>query len=381
MKILFFIGTLRSGGKERRLIELLSHLKQNTDYEMLVVLRQNHIDYPAFERLDIPYKMLTENYKKKDIRLPFRFLKICSEYRPDIIHTWGSMPAFVSIIATILLRIPHINSQITDAPPTIKSLNISNFINKINFRFSDIILSNSMSGLNSYKPPKFKSRVIYNGVNLMRFKNLPDQEEIRKKHNISTPFGVIMVGSFSNNKDFDLFVNIANTITVKRKDISFICVGDGTHLKRIKEKAKENQNIIFTGRIIDVEALVNACDIGVLFSPNGEGLSNAIIEYMALGKPVIANDSGGTNEIVKHGINGFLVTDIQPGEIAELVELLINNTEKRNAMGTAGRQFVEERLTVDRMGKEFINLYHDILTWTKQNQRRIKNVNKSVNLA
>ena len=89
MKILFFIGTLCIGGKERRLIELLSYLKKNTDYHLMLVLRRDLIDYPAFKKLNIPYRILTKNYKKGDKTLHFRFYKICKEYKPDIIHTWG----------------------------------------------------------------------------------------------------------------------------------------------------------------------------------------------------------------------------------------------------------------------------------------------------
>jgi len=73
MKILFFIGALELGGKERRLIELLSYLKKNTDYSLMLVARRDQIDYPAFYELNIPYKILTHNYKKGDKTLHFRF--------------------------------------------------------------------------------------------------------------------------------------------------------------------------------------------------------------------------------------------------------------------------------------------------------------------
>ena len=366
MRILIFIGTLRSGGKERRLVELLSYLKRHTDYEMLVVLRQDKIDYPAFYNLDIPHMLLTENYKKKDVRLPLRFYKICKEFKPDIIHTWGAMPASVAWPTAFLRKIPHVNSQITSAPPARNVWTLSAVLNKVNFLFSDVILSNSQAGLTSHKPPERKSRVIYNGVNLERFKNLPDTVEVRKKYNINTPFSVIMVASFSDNKDFDLFVSIAEIVSRKRKDISFVCVGDGEHRERLAKKAKENHNIIFTGRINDVESLVNACDIGVLFSPNGEGLSNAIIEYMALSKPVIANDAGGTHEIVQDGINGFLVTDEQPAEIVDMILGLINDPKKRHEMGLAGRQLIENKFSVEKMGAEFLKVYDQVVSTPKK---------------
>ena len=54
MKILFFIETLAAGGKERRLVELLSYLKTNTEFELLLVIRRDEIEYPTFYNLSIP---------------------------------------------------------------------------------------------------------------------------------------------------------------------------------------------------------------------------------------------------------------------------------------------------------------------------------------
>lgn len=366
MKILFFIGTLSAGGKERRLIELLSYLKTHTNYTLMVVVRRDLIEYPAFYELKIPYIKLTEVYKERDKTLHYRFYKICKEYKPDIVHTWGSMPAFVSFLAIILLRIPHINSQITDALPGIKKWSVQNLINKINFRFSTIILANSYAGLKAYKTESRKSKVIYNGISLDRFTDLPDKKLICTQYGLFTSFIVVMVASFSYRKDYDLFIEIAEIINRKRKDVTFLAIGSGINLERIKKRVLDDQiqNVLFTGRIDDVESLVNIVDIGVLFSNklvHGEGISNAIMEYMALGKPVIANDAGGTKEIVKQGINGYLITKETTGEIVGLINNLIDDKEKRLKMGEAGRMLINKSFTIDRMGKEFEKVYKEVM--------------------
>ncbi len=365
MRILFFIGTLISGGKERRLIELLSYLNKNTDYTLLVVMRREEIDYPAFYKLEIPYKILTRNYKKRDKTLHFRFFRICKEFKPDIVHTWGAMPAFVSLLAILLFRIPHINSQITDAPP-IKKWSVQNLINKINFKYSTIILANSYAGLKAYGVDSFKkSCVIYNGVNLNRFQNLPVIDDVKLKYNITSSYTVIMVASFTANKDYDLFIKVADIVTSWRQDITFIGAGgnglDDPIYTRMLSLAKNNSKILFPGRIYDVESLVNACDIGVLFSPRGEGISNAIIEYMALGKPVIANDLGGTREIVKHSVNGFLITNETPEEIADLICNLLIDEVARSKMGEEGKRTISENFTLDKMGSAFVNIYNETI--------------------
>jgi glycosyltransferase involved in cell wall biosynthesis len=366
MRIIFFIGTLSAGGKERRLIELLGYLKTHTNYNLMLVVRRDQIDFPAFNRLNIPYKILTKNYKKGDKTLQFRFYKICREFKPDIVHTWGSMPAFVSLLAIILLRIPHINSQITDAPPNFKKWSVQNIINKINFKYSTIILANSCAGLKAYRVDSLKkSGVIYNGVNLNRFQNLLSVDKIKEQFKICTPYSVIMVASFIKYKDWALYINVVKKLVSLRTDVSFFAVGDGYNLENIKQRVLDDQidNVIFPGRIDYVESLVNACDIGVLFSNklvHGEGISNAIIEYMALGKPVIANDAGGTKEIVKNGVNGYLITNATTEEIVNLINKLLDEKEKCLKMGEEGKKLIRESFTIERMGQEFEKVYEDI---------------------
>ncbi|NVO02098.1 MAG: glycosyltransferase family 4 protein [Bacteroidetes bacterium] len=363
MKILFFIGTLSAGGKERRLVELLAYLIKKK-YDLMIVLRRNEIEYPVFNELNIPYKILTKKYKKGDKTLHFKFYKICKEFKPDIIHTWGSMPAFVSLLAHIILRIPHINSQITDAPPNIKKWSFQNLINKINFKFSTIILSNSFAGLKAYKVENKKTKVIYNGVDLQRFINIPNINRIKEEFGIKTPFSIIMVASFIKYKDHNLLLDIAKELALLRNDVSFLAVGEGYNLEKIRQRVKDEtiSNIIFTGKISNVEHLINCCEVGVLFSPLGEGISNAIIEYMALGKPVIANDLGGTKEIVKDGINGYLITNDSPLKIACLINNLLNNQEKRLKMGEVAKKRIEESFTIDKMGKKFEKVYLEVLS-------------------
>lgn len=362
MKILFFIGTLGAGGKERRLLELLSYLKSRK-YSLVLVVRKNQIDYPIFYQLEIPYIVITDKYIKKDITLFYKFYNICKKNKPDIIHTWGSMPAFISIPTCLVLKIPHINSQITDAPPRIKKNSIQNIINKINFIYSTCIIANSNAGLVAYKINNKKCKVIYNGLNLSRFVNLKNIKDVKAEFNIKTEFAVIMVASFIKHKNYDLFIDVAKEISFIRNDVSFIAVGDGYDFERIKLKVTNDMipNVIFTGKISNVEQIVNTCDIGILFSPLGEGLSNSILEYMALGKPVIANDIGGNNEIIIHGINGYLITNESIVEIASLINNLLINEEKRFKMGAEGKNIVENSFSINRMGIEFESIYNNVI--------------------
>lgn len=361
IKVLFFIDGFLTGGKERRLLELLRILHDIIDYKVAVIHSNFEYDIP----INIKERIIQlKKSSKKDIKPFFDFYRICKDFNPDIIHTWANMVTFYSLPAKILLKKRLINSQITDAPPFLGKFSFYDITIKINLFFSDLILSNSFAGLEAYKAPSNKSKVIYNGVNLDRFSRLENKELVRRRFGINTKYAVIMVASFSEHKDYDLFINVAEAFATKTEDVSFLAVGDGTNFERIKQKAvnKQIQNIIFTGKLDNVESLINTADIGLLFSPNGEGISNSIIEYMALGKPVVANDKGGNKEIVKNEVNGFLVTNNSVDEIVALVISLLKNAEMMKKMGEEGKKLINTKFTVERMGAEFLEIYRGMIT-------------------
>lgn len=362
MKILFFIETLRSGGKERRLLELVRYLKENTNHEMVVVLTEEKIQYQYADKLDVAIKILKRGIKKDPILL-YRFYRLCRSEKPDIIHTWGSMLAFYALPAVVLRKIPHINSQITNAPLRRKTSGFHYFITNLGFRFSDVILANSYAGLKSYGLSGDKCRVIYNGIRLDRFANLPGKEIIRSKYGINTAFAVIMVASYAKNKKYDLLTDVARIVNADRDDITFIGLGDTEddrpEYERIKARASGIRNYILLPKSNEVESIVNACDIGVLFTYS-EGISNAIIEYMACGKPVIASREGGTSEIITNGENGFLLSGETPEEISLMLTGLIDNKEKRMETGSRARKQIEDKFSIDSMGNEFCKLYSSV---------------------
>jgi glycosyltransferase involved in cell wall biosynthesis len=366
IKLLFFIGSLTAGGKERRLIELLSYLKKMGGYELMVAVTDDEVHYPAFYDLAVAYKVLPKKYDRNyDAFL--QFYKLAGEFKPDIIHTWGRMQTLYSLPTVIIKRFPLVNSQITAAPPNRKKISGNSIIDWVNFGISTVILSNSKAGIEVFRPPLKKSAVIYNGLNRKRFLDLPAKEVVLKKYSIETPFLITMAASFTANKNYDLFIEVAKAVLTKRKDVTFIGVGrydSKNEFERIKDKAKGNPNIIFPGMINDVEALVNASTMGVLFSNSkvhGEGISNAILEYMALGKPVVANDAGGTREVVLSDRNGYLISEQSSSEVAEMIIALLNDTEKCREFGEFSKKLIEENFTIDKMGDSFIDIYKNVL--------------------
>ncbi|OGU82897.1 MAG: hypothetical protein A2499_03200 [Stygiobacter sp. RIFOXYC12_FULL_38_8] len=356
-KILFFIHHLQPRGAERQCVELLAYLKKNTNCNLLLVLTKDIVNYSKFFELQIPYIVIQRKYWKKDPSLFFKFYKIAKAFKPDIIHTWSPMVSFYSIPTKVLLRIPMLNYQIQTAPEK-KIQKIDNY--KINYFFSDLIVANSIAGLNAFKTPPKKSKVVYNGFVFDRIQNIAEPKIIKEKLNIDTKYCVGMVAAFHETKDYKTFVEAAIKLLRIRNDITILGIGSG-------DKSKYNHIIPVelkkSIRLLDwqenVEEIMNICDIGVL-STFSEGISNSLMEFMALKKAVIATLGGGTSELVVNNETGILVNPSSPIMLFEKISYLLNNDDLRTEMGLKAKKRIEETFSMEKMGKSFIELYRNI---------------------
>jgi glycosyltransferase involved in cell wall biosynthesis len=354
MKILFFIESLGAGGKERRLAELLKRLKNYHDITYEVVLTRRLVHYQEILDLGIKIHYLERKYVKKDPFIFFRFYKLCKDFRPDIIHVWGNMVALYAIPAKLLLRIKLLNNQIGDA--TIKSKNRL-FFAHLAFRFSDAVIANSKAGLESYLLSGKKGMVIYGGFDFKRLENLVDVKVIRNKFNIRTKRIVGMVASLKPIKDYQTYINAANIILKTNKDVTFLCIGYGNDSLYREMVWPENiDHVKFLGLQDNVESIMNCCDIGVLATYT-EGISNAIMEFMALGKPVVATDGGGTKEILLDNVTGFLVPPKNPEILSEKIGYLLKNEDISLKMGEAGRDRIKNEFSPQKMVGNFLHIF------------------------
>jgi glycosyltransferase involved in cell wall biosynthesis len=358
MKVLYFIESLRAGGKERRIVELLKAFKQNyPDVEITLVLARNEIHYQEVHQLNIPIHFVVRWLIKKDPSVLVRFYLLAKKIKPDIIHAWGHMVAFYAVPAKKLLKIPMINNEIADATTTNKLIG-----KQWVFNASDKIIANTQAGLVAYNAPLEKSSVIYNGFNFSRLKKLHDPAEMRNKLGIQTKSVVAMVATFSDYKDYDTYIHAALLVLKQTTDITFLCVGDGDD-SALREKF-QHKNILFLGKQTKVESIMNICQVGVLTTNtknHAEGISNALLEFMALGKPVIATNSGGSIELVHDGSTGFLVEAFNVTALAEKIIFLIANDEVRNSMGLQSKKRVEENFSIEKMVEGFYGVYRRVL--------------------
>jgi glycosyltransferase involved in cell wall biosynthesis len=105
-----------------------------------------------------------------------------------------------------------------------------------------------------------------------------------------------------------------------------------------------------------VVSLVNLFDIAVL-TTRGEGISNSIMEYMALGKPVIATDCAGNREIIEDGVSGFLIRPADVRGLAAKINHLLQDEGKRSRMGQAGALRIQKDFSLEKMISTYCRLY------------------------
>ncbi|MEO7522688.1 MAG: glycosyltransferase family 4 protein, partial [Ferruginibacter sp.] len=230
----------------------------------------------------------------------------------------------------------------------------------------DFITSNTKAGIGRYHAPRSKSLCIYNGFDFDRIKNLNKADQLRKQHNLENKFVVGMVAAFFERKDQETFISAALSLLEKMPGkIAFIMAGYGPFEEARREQAGDHlqKDIIFTGMCSFVEEYINIFDIGVLCtnsSFHGEGVSNSILEYMALAKPVIATDGLGTREIVDDNLTGFLIEPKKPLQLEDRIIYIMNNQVEAAEMGIRGRQKIHEHFSISAMCSGFIKIYEKL---------------------
>ena len=359
MRVLFFVNGLGAGGKERRLLELLKGALTRGDIECCVVLMDENVHYREVFDLGIDIHFLLRR-SRMDPGIFSKFYRLCSHWRPDIIHSFDAMTMTYALPVKLFHpNIKLVNGMICDAPAYIPPFSRKGVLSLLTFPLSDVIVANSYAGLVSYDAPKRKSMCIHNGFDFSRTARLESRSVLREKLDIRTPFVVGMVASFSPAKDHQSFFTAAELLLAEREDITFVTVGDGDLRAAYEARYWEQPLIRFLGKRTDVEAIIQLFDIGVL-STFTEGIPNSVLEYMSLRKPVIATDGGGTAELVADGRTGYLVAPRSPARIADKIAYLLEHQGEAVEMGMKGRERIERFFSIGSMVSRYYTLYHNL---------------------
>ncbi len=360
MRVLVVIESLRDGGKQRQVEELVRILALRPEYQILVLILRDEIHFNRLlnmERVEVKY---VHRVHKKDPFVFVRFFKEASRFKPDVINSWGGLPSMVALPFRIIKGVPLINEMVQNSRLPVFSTQW--FRARISFLFSNVIVGNSLIGMKVYNVPRRKGRLIRNGINTDRIKQLNNQEQVRIKYNIPLDKKVVgMVATIDWRKNFPMYVRAGISFLKKRQDAVFLIVGDGKDRPQLEAMIPSDLKpyFVFTGRISDVEQVVNVFDVAVLAS-YGEGTSNSLLEYMILKKPVVATDVFGINEVVQEGVTGYLVPQDDFVEMGEKTGALLDNPELARHMGEKGHEYVIRECSIDKLVSEHEAVFKEL---------------------
>ena len=177
---------------------------------------------------------------------------------------------------------------------------------------------------------------------------------------------ITTVGNVRRVKGHDLFVRAAAAVVRELPNTRFTVAGEildpeySAELQQLVLDLGLAEAFHFLGKRTDLSKHLATADIFVLPS-RSEGFSNALIEAMANGLPVIATDVGGNSEAVQHGIHGFVIPSENVTALTEAMLMLLRDPELAAQMGIQAKTVVQERFTADAMLQKTIDVYRRVL--------------------
>ncbi len=355
---------------------LVSHLHgQTCDCHVFTL----HTDSPLRHRLDaLNVPIYQGGIKLVDLsRAPWKviwaelkLLKVVRSLKPAVVHSYLPLATFVGSLAGRLSRVPLVISAKRalgthqDRHALLRTLDLA--ANSL----SHCVTVNSMAVrddvISRDHIDPLKLNLIHNGIDTRPFEAaLSNREKIRTDMGVKPSEAIVtVIANLIPYKGHFEFLKAASIVAEELRNVSFWLVGEDRGIQPDLEQMAFRLGIAgrtnFMGRRYDVPELLAASDLSVLPS-HEEGFSNAILESMAAGLPVVATRVGGNPEAVVDGVTGWLVPPRSPEALAVKMIDLLRDPEKAKRWGKRGRESVKERFSIRIMVAEHLRLYQQAL--------------------
>lgn len=376
IRIVHCIGSMRVGGAEGQLAELICRLPRERFEQSLVLLRG---EGPLIEKVKAAgCPVIDLNYERKFNPLSpawhwaigqalGRYLRHLRDRRPHILHAQLYWANILSALAGSLARVPAVvtaRRQLSvhkQGRPLMQKL--ENWAN----RHTDAVLVNSdavrRDTLEHEQIDPAKVHRIHNGVVLERFET-PDPGPLRRELGLEPGQVVIMaVANLHRYKGHDDLLRALARLRPAYPNLRAVFPGRdqgmGETLRALTAELGLDGVVQFLGERRDIPALLAVADI-VVHPSHEEGFSNSILEAMTAGRPLVVSDVGGCPEQVRDGVNGFVVPPRSPEALAEALGRLLGDAELRRTMGAASRRRIEEEFSMERTVREYIEFYETL---------------------
>jgi len=219
---------------------------------------------------------------------------------------------------------------------------------------------------NKYLMDRDKIHVIYNGVDLNRFRPNLETQHIRKRFNLKDSHVILFVGRLVPYKGAEFLLEAVPKVLNSHPKTRFMVVGspryDSPRVGRVLRRLNVRKSLIFTGYVEDQELpyFYALCDV-FCFPSLWEGFGLPPAEAQACGKPVVAFNHCSLPEVVADGKTGVLVPPGDSEAIAEALIQLLDDEDMRVKMGLEGRKRVEALFNWSSVTEETIKVYEKVL--------------------
>ncbi len=286
--------------------------------------------------------------------------RVLRQARVDIVHTYLLRANLVGSVAARLARIPVVLGSKRGCH---ERRGFELLSAKIGNALSDRVMVNAEAVREFVHGnegcPKDKMFVIPSGVDTDRFKPLPPADY---KQRLGLPADAIIVGCVTRmriRKGVEEFIRAIAELRRTDPRVHGVIAGEvepDPYLQELLDELNMHEGLTLLGRRNDMPEVLSAFDLFVL-SSHDEGMSNAILEAMAMEKAVVATDVGGTCEVVRHGQTGLLVPARDCHALAVAMGQVLSAPEKARAMGRLGRSVIEEGFSARSMVRQMEEVY------------------------
>ena len=371
LRLLEFVTSFEIGGTERQVTNLVCGLdRARFRVHVACFLRQGAMLPEVLARGE----PVTE-YRLSSLRslgavwAQLRLVRYCLRERLDVVHTFGFYPNVFGIPAARLAGVGAVVASIRDTGD-----HLSGFQRRIQrwaCGFADRVLVNAeavRAQLLRDGYPAEKIQMIPNGIRSAESSPAGHSGTLHAELGLAPELPLVGVFSrLTRMKGIEYFLDAAAILVQSHLEACFVVVGDSVadvadgpdFRAELEGRAAQlglQGRVFFTGRRSDVARLLPEFSVSVLPSLS-EGLSNAILESMGAGLPVVATVVGGNPELVRQGVTGYLVPPRDAQALASAIELLLDAPARAAAFGEAGRRVVLERFSLAAMVRDTEAVY------------------------
>ena len=352
-RVLYLVDALGNGGLERQMTLLAANLPPR--WQPYVTALTGGPFAGEMRRLGIPLR-ITAAAHRFDPRKALALNRLILRLRPDIIHAWGWQSLMLAGPACLLRRPPVIDGTIQSGWVVPQHQRFGHLYHY----WTSYYLPNSRAGMEAYNITPAQGSVVYNGFDEAR---LPASFPERPVDRGDGRFVYVMIGRMHPDKDYPTVFAAARQLEQREPGrFQFLAIGDGPLRGQWQ---RECADLVAAGAVsfpqpgLEVLEHVARADAGVLMTtpPIVEGCSNAIMEYMACGLPVVAACSGGNPELVRDGESGLLVPPADAAALAEALRRMRADPAMRAHMGQVARQRIREDFSLGRYVDEMVSHY------------------------